>query len=1092
LVALGALLASLLGSAAALADRADFGIAWSGASLSTMQAGGFPDFETRFQLAGDPTKQEGEQDVPWAKLRDLSIQLPPGMVGNLGRFPSCSAATFAGLTTSDDPAAEGCPADSQVGILSPGLTGLLSFPPGVYRSPIYNLERPGGSQHVVARLGAIALFDPLFIDIRLDPKRGYALTGSLVNAPNVGTEITGSRTTLWGVPADSSHDDERFDWSESISCNGPCSPPVASTGDRAAMMTNPSSCGSTGVGMEAISYADAEGGDYDFAPLEVTDCWKVPFAPKLSVRPTTQSAGAASGVEIDVSLPQDTLSNPNALRTADIRQAAVTLPRGMFINTSVADGLGSCLDDQIGLDPDERQLVNVSGHGGPVALAFGGLAVAKLPDLAGAGELQTELEALPNVQDGDIAVSGRRGGPWRVDFGGSLSGRDVPTISGVRSGVQRLAIAAQGGTYELHLDGQATAPLPFDASAATVEASLEGLSSIGAGNVEVTGGSSGSGEVFRIVFGGNLAHTDVSQITTTSALLGPGSFANSYVLAQGGSPVDVRTVEQGGDLRFDGNEPRCPDSSKIASGQVTTPLLPTPLDASVYLTSREDNPLGSMFGAYLVASGEGVTLKIAGRIDVDPESGRVTFTFVHLPQLPIAEIELRFKSGARGIVTTPTECGEYRSDWTMTPWSRTTPEAGTSKFTIDRNCEHEAGPKFHAGSVSGVAGSFTSFVTQVSRDSGTPSFSRISVSAPPGLSANVAGMARCPDAVIAALDVPFGMTAGADTCPSGSRVGTAQVGFGSGMPFYVDNAQVFLAGPYKDAPLSLVVVAPMVSGPFDLGQVAVRISVYLDPETLQARAVSDPLPTMRAGIPLDVRDLRVVLDRAGFATNPTSCSEKQVTGVVERADGDTSPVSDRFQVGSCADLGFEPRVRVRLSGAVGRNGHPGTTVEFAPRAADANISSATVTVPDGELLDTHHIPELCPRELPPKLCPRGSRLGQGRLWSPLLDAPLEGPIYLRRPTNRLPDLLADLRQGRFHVVVHGRTVAGDGHLSVRFPALPDVPISRAVLTLAGGRRGIFVNSESLCGRPPRAMVALTAHNGRRQGLRPRVSLHGRC
>jgi hypothetical protein len=88
--------------------------------------------------------------------------------------------------------------------------------------------------------------------------------------------------------------------------------------------------------------------------------------------------------------------------------------------------------------------------------------------------------------------------------------------------------------------------------------------------------------------------------------------------------------------------------------------------------------------------------------------------------------------------------------------------------------------------------------------------------------------------------------------------------------------------------------------------------------------------------------------------------------------------------------------------------------------------------------------------------------------------------------------VADLRLGKFHVVVHGHTALTDGQLRVRFPALPDIPVSRAVFALEGGRRGIFVNSESLCGRSPRATVALRAHNGKRLRLRPEVRLHGRC
>jgi hypothetical protein len=1073
----------------------DFGLESTQASLSTAQAGAHPDFETRFQIAGNPVLETEGQDPPWENLRDLPIELPAGLIGNPNAFPTCSAAVFVEqldmLGNSNHPA---CPSDSQVGIISPGLLGLLSFPPGAYRAPLYNLERPSGNQHVVARFGGIALFEPLFIDLRLDPKRDNALTASLVNAPAAG--ITGAHTVIWGLPADKSHDDERFDWLEAISCNGPCSGPVPSRlSPAAALMSNPTSCGPTDVGTGAISYVDSEGGDYGFAPLSISGCEHVPFAPTLSIAPTTRSAGAASGLDVKLHLPQETFTNPQGLRTADLRKVEVTLPKGISIDPSVADGLASCTKDEVGFDSNERQLTNVGARGAPVTLGFDGQTTADLPGLASAQEVQAALVALQNVREGDVAVAGRRGGPWQVDFAGSLTGRDVPTITGVLSEVQRLAIKADGGTYTLGFDGKETESLSFDADAVTVQTALEALPGVGPGDVTVTGGHVENGAVFRIVFGGSLIRTDVPEIETTSSLTGSGSFVKVYALAEGGSAASVRTIAQGGGLRFNDRTVHCPEGSKIAGGEVTTPLLPGPLPASIYVTSRTDNPFDSGFGAYLVVAGDGVVFKVAGRLEIEPDSGRLVVLFENMPQLPIADLILRFKGGIRGVVTTPRECGSYQSKWELTPWSTGTPTKGTSEFVIDEGCTDRTPLGFDAGSSSALGGSFTSFATDFRRSARSPSLTGVAVSAPPGLTAKIAGVARCSEAAITALAGSAGPTEGREigaSCPDSSQIGTVTMGVGSGSPFYPSTGKAFLAGPYKAAPLSMVVVAPALAGPFDLGQAVVRAALYIDPETAQIRAVSDPLPTMLEGVPLEIRDLRVNVDRAGFATNPTSCREKSVTGTIEQADGVASDVSDRFQVGSCADLGFKPRVRFRLSGGIHRNGHPAINIEIAPGAADANISSVVFTLPTGELLDAHRLPALCSHDVSPEGCPGSSELGQGRLWSPLLDAPLEGSIYLRTPTGRLPDLLVDLRQSKFHVVIHGHTIATDGHLRVRFPALPDIPISRAIFTLAGGRRGIFVNSETLCGRSPRGMVALKAHNGKQRRLLPKVSLHGRC
>ena len=67
--------------------------------------------------------------------------------------------------------------------------------------------------------------------------------------------------------------------------------------------------------------------------------------------------------------------------------------------------------------------------------------------------------------------------------------------------VQVVAIAATGGTFTLTYSGQETAALAFDASPADVQAALEALGRVGAGNVAVSGPDGGP---FQLRFGGAL------------------------------------------------------------------------------------------------------------------------------------------------------------------------------------------------------------------------------------------------------------------------------------------------------------------------------------------------------------------------------------------------------------------------------------------------------------------------------------------------------------------------------------------------------------------------------------------------------------
>jgi hypothetical protein len=99
-----------------------------------------------------------------------------------------------------------------------------------------------------------------------------------------------------------------------------------------------------------------------------------------------------------------------------------------------------------------------------------------------------------------------------------------------------LRIAADGGTYTLGLEGQQTGPLPFDASAAQIQGGLEGLASVGAGNVVV---ENVGGPPFRIRLSGARAdrHTEKLTIDDT-ALTRTGSipFTTLDTLSRGYGP----------------------------------------------------------------------------------------------------------------------------------------------------------------------------------------------------------------------------------------------------------------------------------------------------------------------------------------------------------------------------------------------------------------------------------------------------------------------------------------------------------------------------------------------------------------------------
>ena len=162
--------------------------------------------------------------------------------------------------------------------------------------------------------------------------------------------------------------------------------------------------------------------------------------------------------------------------------------------------------------------------------------------------------------------------------------------------------------------------------------------------------------------------------------------------------------------------------------------------------------------------------------------------------------------------------------------------------------------------------------------------------------------------------------AAAGTCGPESQVGRVTVGSGAGTaPIFLPQAgkaptAVYLAGPYKGAPFSLSIVVPAQAGPFDLGTVVVRAGLYVDPVTAQATVKADPMPTILEGIPLNVRDIRVDIDRPGFTFNPTNCDPQQISGTITSAAGQAVAVSSPFQAVDCDQLELAPKIAIALSG----------------------------------------------------------------------------------------------------------------------------------------------------------------------------------
>ncbi len=597
-----------------------------------------------------------------------------------------------------------------------------------------------------------------------------------------------------------------------------------------------------------------------------------------------------------------------------------------------------------------------------------------------------------------------------------------------------------------------------------------------------------------------------AQLESIEVALPPGMTLNPAAAAGLGacSEAQIGYVPGEGAIRFSLAPQSCPDAAKVGSARITTPLLDEPLQGAVYLAEQGDNPFGSLLALYVVAEDplRGVTIKLAGSVEPDPRSGQLTVTFEELPQLPFEDLALDFFAGPEAIFTTPMTCGPHPTTSVLTPWS--TPAGADAQpsdsFSIvsapgGGACAASEGqapnsPAFEAGTLAPTAGARSPFVLRLTRASGSQQLRALSVTLPPGLSAAIAGVRECSEAQIAAAAARGAAGAGvleqaSPSCPGRSEVGSVNIAAGSGSPLYV-HGHAYLAGPYKGAPLSLAIVTPAVAGPFDLGTVFVRAALRIDPRTAQLTIAADPFPTILQGIPLGIRSIAVDVDRPGFIRNPTSCDPLAVRGEAISVPGQVAGLLNRFQVGGCQRLAFEPRLSMRLLGPTHRGAHPGLRAVLAGRRGDANLRGVRAALPGAELLDSRHIRAVCTRErLAAAACPAGSVVGQVKVWTPLLDHPLSGPVFLRSSGGRLPGLAASLH-GRVDVELSGSLSSAGGRLWVSFGSLPDVPIDKLAVTLRGGKNGLLVNTGSVCAPGTRVAVHLRAQSGRSRALKPRV------
>jgi hypothetical protein len=496
--------------------------------------------------------------------------------------------------------------------------------------------------------------------------------------------------------------------------------------------------------------------------------------------------------------------------------------------------------------------------------------------------------------------------------------------------------------------------------------------------------------------------------------------------------------------------------------------------------------------------GSSTVLVLDGTTTADPATGRLKAVFDNLPEVPFKRLTLAFDGGPNAPLVNPPTCGTHTVRQDIEPWSGAAALAAETTFSTSFDGAGAACPEtrpfapvLEASTSTTQAGAFTAVRTTVTRNDRDQALAGFTLDLPKGMLAKLGTVPFCPSA-----------SADAGTCDAASQVGTVSIAAGTGpdpvtLPGTISLAEA-IAGTGDVA--SLVVAIPVKVGPFDVGTVVsrARLQILFDPEVGVRVITTGTLPTIAGGIPVRVRKLDLLIDKAGFQRNPSSCSNREfratftsqgdpTTPATAAEGGATSSRSIGYTATGCDALPFAPRV----SGTVdagnrqdAKGGHPALTVTVRQNDDEAATRSARVTLPGTLTANLAGLENPCTEaQLAANQCPALATVGEATATSPLVPVPLSGPIVAITQASDLPKLAILLRgplsvRLDAFVAVDTTTVSGQSLIVNTFPSIPDVPLSTFTLKLKGGAQGLLTNAVSLCSGAGRLAGTFQAHNGK--------------
>lgn len=552
----------------------------------------------------------------------------------------------------------------------------------------------------------------------------------------------------------------------------------------------------------------------------------------------------------------------------------------------------------------------------------------------------------------------------------------------------------------------------------------------------------------------------------------PAGVALSGQIASGAEGLPLCKPEQFGVNAAPHNA--CPDNTAVGTVKFTSPVLANPLTGNAYLGTQP--AVGELPDIYIEAqlgpADDAPRVKLVGHLTVDDQN-RVVTTLDGLPQQPVSEFALTFRGGDHSALTTPPTCGTTQGALSAFSYAaQQTPVSGNADLTIDQDCDAVGGfaPTLAFTGANPAAGKTGAFTATIARPDRNARLTKAVVNLPPGQLAVLKGVPECSQADAAAA-----------ACPADTKIGTITAAAGVGPAPYRTSGDVFLTARPDGAVAGVSLRVPVRFGEVDLGTLVVPARIDIRDGDLGLRFIAD-VPERFKGIPLNLRELSVALDRPDFALNPTSCSQLTTSSPLTASSGAVADVSATYAVTGCESLAFSPTFEASVSGQTSAQGRPDIKVRIQYPAGSGALRQTVVTLPVGVGVDLSQLPRACPQDaFAAGACPATSRIGKVSGTLSITDEPLGGDIYLLKPPagKTLPGLGLSFT-GRFAGRVAGTTAVDSktGQLVTAFDTVPDLPLTALQIDINGGTGGPVIATAKLCSSAKVTFAAkFAAHSG---------------